>query len=150
MLKSELIQPEILEALGRAGHGAKILIADGNYPFSIHTGPKAKNVYLNLSPGIVKVTDVLHALLTAVPIEDAAVMDYARTGATALPGDPPIWKEFNQLLTGVGYDKELTRIERFKFYETASAEDVCLTIASADQRIYANLLLTIGVVMPPK
>ena len=150
MLKGELIQPEILEALGRAGHGAKVLISDGNYPFSIHSGPKAKIVYMNLSPGVVKCTDVLHALLTAIPIEDAAVMDYARTGPTALPADPPIWAEFDALLAGSGYDKKLSRIERFKFYETASAEDVCLTIATADQRIYANLLLTIGVVFPPK
>ncbi len=150
MLKGELIQPEILEALGRAGHGAKVLISDGNYPFSIHSGPKAKIVYMNLSPGVVTCTEVLHALLTAIPIEDAAVMDYARTGPTALAADPPIWAEFNTLLAGSGYDKPLTRIERFKFYETASAEDVCLTVATADQRIYANLLLTIGVVFPPK
>lgn len=31
MLKSCLLHPEILEALGRAGHSSKILIADGNY-----------------------------------------------------------------------------------------------------------------------
>ena len=34
MLKSHLLHPEILEALGRAGHSSKILIADGNYPFA--------------------------------------------------------------------------------------------------------------------
>jgi L-fucose mutarotase len=150
MLKSELIHPEILQALGRAGHGAKVLIADGNYPFSIHSGPKARIVHLNLCPGVVKCTDVLHALLTAIPVEDAAVMQYATEGPYALREDPPIWKDFNQLLKGAGYDKPMTRIERFKFYGVASAEDVCLTIATADQRIYANLLLTIGVVLPPK
>jgi L-fucose mutarotase len=149
MLKSELIHPEILEALGRAGHGAKVLIADGNYPFGVHSGPKAKIVFLNLSPGMVKCTDVLHALLTAIPIEDAEVMDYARTGPNSLPADPPIWEEFAQLLHGAGYDKPLTRTERFKFYTEASEEVVCLTVATGDQRIYANLLLTIGVVKPP-
>lgn len=150
MLKSELIHPEILAALGGAGHGAKVLIADGNYPFSIHSGAKAKIVHLNLSPGKVLCTDVLHALLTAIPIEDAAVMMYAKEGPNALAADPPIWREFEQLLHGVGYDAAMTRIDRFKFYDVASAEDVCLTIATGDQRIYANLLLTIGVVKPPK
>ena len=31
-----------------------------------------------------------------------------------------------------------------------TAKEVCLTVATGDQRIYANLLLTIGVVKPPK
>ena len=38
------------------------------------------------------------------------------------------------------------KIERFQFYDAAGTPDVCLTIATGDQRIYANLLLTIGVV----
>jgi RbsD / FucU transport protein family. len=32
MLKTRLLHPEILAALGEAGHGAQVLIADGNYP----------------------------------------------------------------------------------------------------------------------
>ena len=36
--------------------------------------------------------------------------------------------------------------ERFAFHDAAGTPDVCLTIATGDQRIYANLLLTIGVV----
>ena len=31
MLKSRLLHPQILEALGESGHGARVLIADGNY-----------------------------------------------------------------------------------------------------------------------
>ena len=32
MLKHTLIHPEISEVLARAGHHAKVLLADGNYP----------------------------------------------------------------------------------------------------------------------
>ena len=32
MLKTRLLHPGILRALGEAGHGAQVLIADGNYP----------------------------------------------------------------------------------------------------------------------
>jgi L-fucose mutarotase len=74
------------------------------------------------------------------------VMDYARSGQFALTEDPPIWREFRQILGGV----ELSKIERFKFYDLTSQPDVCLTVATGEQRIYANILLTIGVVMPPK
>ncbi len=49
MLKSKLLHPEILEALGRAGHSSKILIADGNYPFATQLGPNARLISLNLT-----------------------------------------------------------------------------------------------------
>ena len=145
MLKSSLLHPQILHALARSGHGSKILISDGNYPHWTKLGPRAEIVYLNLAPGQVLVTDVLRAIATKVPIERAEVMDYARVGPHALSADPPIWNEFRQLLPGVTLEK----VERFAFYDAAGTPDICLTIATGDQRIYANLLLTIGVVKPP-
>jgi L-fucose mutarotase len=36
--------------------------------------------------------------------------------------------------------------ERFAFYEMARQSDVSLVIATGEQRVYANLLLVIGVV----
>ena len=50
MLKHQLTHPKINEILGRAGHHATILIADGNYPASTKKGPNAEVVCLNLSP----------------------------------------------------------------------------------------------------
>jgi L-fucose mutarotase len=150
MLKSQLVHPHILQALGRAGHGAKVLISDGNYPHWPKRGPNAEVVYLNLAPGQVLVTDVLRALLTAIPVEKAEVMDYARTGPYALSADPPIWEEFRRLFRDGGGEIELEKVERFKFYQIAGTPEVCLTVATGDQRIYANLLLTIGVVTPSK
>lgn len=149
MLKTTLTHPEILDALGCAGHGSQILIADGNYPFSTKLGPNADLVNLNLSPGLVNCTQVLEALLSAIPVEAAAVMETLKTGPYAMKEDPPIWKEFRRLLDQAGAEHvELERIERFEFYDTASTPEVALTIATGEQRIYANLLLTIGVVMP--
>ena len=146
MLKGHLIHPDILTALGRAGHGSKILIADGNYPFSTTLGPNARLVNLNLAPGVVNATQVLVALVSAVPIEAAAVMETLKEGPYAMRDDPPIWKEFQSILRKTGYRKRLERIERFRFYETAGEPEVALTIATAEQRIYANLLLTVGVI----
>lgn len=150
MLKYELIHPGILEALGRAGHGSRILIADGNYPFSTTLGRNSKLINLNLTPGVVDATEVLRTLVTAVPIESATVMQTLKSGPYAMEEDPPIWKEFLRILEGVGYAGELDQLERFRFYETSAEHNVALTIATAEQRIYANLLLTIGVVMPKR
>ena len=147
MLRTTLLQPQILEALGRAGHGSKILIADGNYPFSTTPGPNATLVSLNLSPGIVTCTQVLEALLTAVPVEGAAVMETLKTGPYAMTEDPPIWGDFRKILQGAGMPTELESVERFQFYERVARPDVALVVATAEQRIYANLLLTIGVVL---
>ena len=138
MLKQRLTHPEILEALASAGHGSKILVTDGNYPASTQIGENAGLIYLNLAPGKPTVTEVLDILLTAVPIEDAAVMS-PEEGP-----EPTIFQEFRSLLPNT----PLNKLDRFEFYEEASGPDTCLQIVTGEQRIYANLLLTIGVVMP--
>ena len=148
MLRSSLLHPQILSALGRAGHGSRILIADGNFPASTTLGPRAELVSLNLSPGVVGCLAVLDALLSAVPIEGAAVMAYATEGPYALSEAPPIWPEFEARLKAAGAPGELTPIERHRFYERAAAPDVALVVQTAETAIYANLLLTIGVVHP--
>lgn len=148
MLKGKLIHPQVLEALGRAGHGSKVLIADGNYPFATTLGRNARLVSLNLSPGVVSCTQVLEALVGGVPLESAAVMQYGDSGPYALAADPPIWADYRRILAAAGLHDELERIDRFDFYEVAARPDVALTIATGEQRIYANLLLTIGVVFP--
>lgn len=148
MLKTTLIHPDILRALGRAGHGSQILIADGNYPAGTTRGPNAALVSLNLVPGIVTATQVLAAVASAVPIEAAAVMATASEGPNAPAATPPIWSEFTAILADAGFTGGLQSIERFAFYRAARGPDVALTIATAEQRVYANILLTIGVVAP--
>lgn len=136
MIKGKLIHPEILGILGQAGHGSKVLIADGNYPFSTGSLTTTPIVFLNLSPGLCTVTQVLDALLDAIEVEAADVM---------VPEDgsrPPIFAEFEKLLPK---EINLTDRERFEFYDFVKSSDTALVVATGEQRIYANLLLTIGV-----
>jgi L-fucose mutarotase len=139
MLKSKLTHPEILAALGRAGHGAQVLIADGNYPFATGANPSAPCVYLNLTRGSAPVDEVLAVLAEAIIVEAAHVM---------MPSEgpePPIFGDFRRLLPA---GMPLQYLERFAFYDAARGRDVALVIATGEQRIYANILLTIGVVPP--
>lgn len=140
MLAGKLIHPQILSTLGQAGHGATILIPDGNYPFMTGANPLSERVYLNLAPGMVTVTDALKAVLSATPIEAAHVM--ARHDGA----EPSIYADFRRLL---GDGIPLTPLERFAFYAEAKKDSCCLVIATGEQRVYANILLTIGVVEPP-
>jgi L-fucose mutarotase len=137
MLTYRLLHPQILAALGAAGHGSQVLIADGNYPLSTGSYSSAERVYLNLAPGMLNVTDVLAVVATAIPIEAAHVM--VPDNGT----EPSIFAEFRQLLPGM----TLQHLERFAFYTAARSPNLALAIATGEQRVYANILLTIGVVL---
>lgn len=136
MLRYQLVHPEILATLASAGHGSRVLIADGHYPFVTAAGPNAAHVFLNLAPGRLQVTEVLEALLDAIVVEEAAVMQ-----PPPEVGEPEIFGAFRQLLP----DIDMRGLDRFAFYDAAKSEDVALVIATGDMRTYANLMLTIGV-----
>lgn len=145
MLKHTLIHPEINAIIGRAGHHGKILIADGNYPASSTLGPNATLISLNLMPGLVNCTQVLEALLSAIPIEAANTMGIPANDPYALGGDPPIWAEYRRILKDAKLDVELQPIEKWQFYDAVASRDHILTIQTGEQALWANLLLTIGV-----
>lgn len=147
MLLHQLIHPKINEVLGRAGHHGKILIADGNYPASSTLGPNAELVSLNLSPGLVTCDQVLRALVTAIPIEEANTMNYETEGPYALSEDPPVWDQYRATFKDAKLDLDLKPIEKWDFYEAVNTRDHVLTIQTADQQRFANLLLSIGVRM---
>ncbi len=147
MLKQQLLHGKILEVLARAGHHGKVLIADGNYPASSTLGPNAELVSLALSPGVVNCTQVLEALASAVPLEAVNTMMYETTGPYALSADPPVWAEYRRVLATAGLKLDLKPIEKWAFYEAVRTPDHVLTIQTADQQRFANVLLTIGVRM---
>jgi L-fucose mutarotase len=147
LLLHTLIHPQINAILGAAGHHAKILIADGNYPASSKKGPNAQVISLNLSPGVVNCTQVLEALLSAAPFEQAQTMMYEATGPYALKEDPPVWAQYRAAIAKAGVKLELEPVEKWAFYDAVCTPDHVLTIQTADQQRYANLLLSIGVRM---
>src|SRR5258708_11143575 len=102
MLKHLLIHPQINEIVGRAGHHAKILIADGNYPASSKKGPNAELVSLNLMPGVVSCSQVLQALLSAVPFEAVNTMGDETEGPYAFHEEPPVWDQCPAVSPGTG------------------------------------------------
>jgi L-fucose mutarotase len=115
MLKHLLIHPKINEVIGRAGHHARILIADGNYP--------------------------------AVPIDAVNTMGYETEGPYALTEDPPVWDEYRQVIVEAGLPLKLEPIFKWDFYEAVATPDHVLTIQTADQQRFANILLSVGVRM---
>lgn len=144
MLKTSLTHPEILRVLARAGHHAKILIADGNYPASTKRGPHAELVSLNLAPGVVTVAQVLRALLGAVPVDHVATMDIPPDDPYAQQGEPPVWAEYRKVIAEAGLPLKLEPVLKWDFYKQVENADHVLTIQTADQALWANVLLTMG------
>lgn len=144
MLKHQLIHPQINEILGRAGHHAKILIADGNYPASTKKGPNAEVVCLNLMPGVVTVAQVLEAILSAMPIDAVNTMGIPPDDPYAKHGPPPVWAELQRLLKKAKTGLKLAPIQKWDFYDAVASPDHVLTVQTADQALWANVLLTVG------
>jgi L-fucose mutarotase len=119
MLRTPLLHPQIAEALARAGHSSKVLLADSNYPAATKLGPNARLVHLNLAPGLVSATDILRVLVQTIPIEAAEVM-VPQDGS-----EPEIFAEFREILKSAKtFDRDhidLTTHDRFTFYDVAEA-----------------------------
>ena len=145
MLKTSLVHPEILRVLAGAGHHAKILIADGNYPASTKRGPRAELVHLNLAPGVVTVAQVLRAILSTVPIDHVNTMGIPPDDPYAQQGDPPVWDEYRRVIAESGANLTLEPILKWDFYRHVESPDHVLTIQTADESLWANVLLSIGV-----
>lgn len=147
MLLSKLIHPQILTVLAAAGHHSTVLIADGNYPAFNKRGPRAKLVSLNLMPGVPTCNQVLEAVLSAIPVEAIRTMQTEADGPYALGADPPVWDDYRVTIQAAGLSVELQPTEKWAFYEAVATSDHVLTIQTADQQRYANVLLTLGVRM---
>ena len=139
MLRSRLIHPPLLAALAGTGHGSRILLADANYAHDVNVRPGATVIHLNVRPGLVAVDELLDLLVEAVPLEAAHAMR---------PDDgsqPAVWARYGELL---GPALPLQPLARHDFYAAARAADLAFAVATGDQRLYANLLLTVGFIPP--
>lgn len=140
MLTYGLTHPDILAALAGAGHGSTVLVADANYAHSTGTHPGAPVVHLNLRPGLVTVDEVLAALVDACPFERGTLM-------APDDGSPSPCLDRYAALLGPGVPLDV--LPRADFRSACRSADLAVTVATGDHRFYANVLLTIGAVLPP-
>ncbi len=136
-----MTHPGLLRALASAGHGTKILLADGNYPHTTGVNEYCELISLNLAPGLLTVDQVLEVLKHTIPIEKAEIMVPA---PDAEPVEIPAHDGYKAALP----DVEFGEISRWDYYDAARAPEVQIVVATGDQRLYANLMLTIGVRQP--
>ena len=138
MIKSEILHPQLLAALARAGHKARILISDANYSFVTNASPRAEIVYLNFAPGTVASTEILSRVTRLINVEQATMMawpdDFENTHSQGIRRYP-----------ARGTPMDL--VSREDFYAAAKSPDTLLVIASGETRRFANIILTVGPVI---
>lgn len=136
MLNTSVIHPTILEALARSGHYAQVVIADGNLPVGTMTGQNSTTVHLNFRPGMLDAVSVLEGILSVCPIQGATVMQ------KPVEANAAIHKTYKSLLKDASWDE----MERWSFYEKIREPATTLIIQTGEQRRFANIILTVGVV----
>ena len=136
MILTEIVHPDILKALACSGHGTRIVIADGHFPFATMPLPETPKVYLNYAPGVLGTIDVLKPLVGCMPIE-AAHAPVPDDGS-----EPPIFREYRAVLPS---GLEIKKATRFEFYDLVRSPTTGLVIATAETRPYACIVLVMGV-----
>jgi L-fucose mutarotase len=141
MLKGipSIIPPDLLAILMAMGHGDQLVLADGNFPA---TGLARRLVRAD-GHGV---PPLLDAILRFFPLDT-----YVRQSAALMavvPGDEArtdIWEEYTHILKHwePSFDG-FEMLERFTFYDRARS--AYAIVATSEQAIYANIIITKGLV----
>jgi L-fucose mutarotase len=78
-------------------------------------------------------------LRAAVPVEAAHVMQ---------PDEGPEPEVFGMYQALLGESMPLRRLARLEFYATCREPDLAVCVATGDNRLYTNILLTMGYITP--
>lgn len=143
MLKNipPLLGPDLLHILRSMGHGDEITIADANFPAD---STAQRLVRLDGHSA----TAVLDAVLTLMPLDTFVDCPAHHMQVVDDPGAvPEICAEFQRIIdSNETAPVTLGKIERFAFYERA--RESYAIIATGEERLYGNIILTKGIIPP--
>lgn len=134
-----LLTPELLKILRAMGHGDEIALVDANYP-------AASNAKRLVRLDTADASQVLTAVLSVLPLDSFVKAPANGMQVVDKPKEiPPAVAEFQTIVDRLSaFQTKIARIERFGFYERAKT---CFAIvATGDRRLYANIILTKGVI----
>jgi L-fucose mutarotase len=134
-----LLGPDLLMALRSMGHGDEIAIVDANYP-------AASNARRLIRLDGIDATRALKAVLSVLPLDSFVESPANCMQVVGKPDEiPPAVAEFQTIVDRLSdVPTRIARIERMAFYSRAAT---CFThVATSDRRLYANIILTKGVI----
>jgi L-fucose mutarotase len=135
-----VLNPDLLRAIARMGHGDEIVIADANFPSST-MGPEM------IRADGVSATDMAEAILTHMPLDTFVPETAWRMEVVGDPqAVPDVCSEFQAIVSKRAGDFKIASLERFAFYERS--RKAAYIVATTEFRLYGNLILKKGVVHP--
>jgi L-fucose mutarotase len=135
-----VLNPDLLRAIARMGHGDEIVIADANFPSST-MGPEM------IRADGVSATDMAEAILTHMPLDTFVPETAWRMEVVGDPqAVPDVCSEFQGIVSKRAGDFKIASLERFAFYERS--RKAAYIVATTEFRLYGNLILKKGVVHP--
>ena len=141
MLKNldPILNADLLHALRSMGHGDEIAIVDANFP-AHSQGPHV------VALDGVDAVHALDAILSLMPLDDFAPETCWRMEVVGAPDEEqPIFAEFrNVIAKRENASFALASLERYAFY--ARAAKCFAIVATAERRLYGNIILKMGVV----
>jgi L-fucose mutarotase len=136
-----VLSPELLAILRQMGHGDEIAIVDANFP-AVTMGKRV------VRADGVTATHMAEAVLKLMPLDAFVTESAFYMRQVHAPDEPaPICVEFEALVKHYGEGQfDMTALERFAFYDRVRT---CFAVvATAERRLYGNLILKKGVLRP--
>ena len=142
-----IINPTLLHALARMGHGDEIVLADANFP----SASIAKHTTLGeeIRCDGISIPELLKAILELFPLDpavDAPCFTMAMMKQHIDAGwKAPIKEEYKEIVTSSpNGSAPFLEVERFAFYE--QSKKAFALVATGENALYANLILKKGVI----
>ena len=127
-----ILGPDLLFVLRAMGHGDEIAVVDANYP----------------------ATDGAKRLIRAEGTDAVRIDTFVETAAFRMEvvddpqSMPPVCRAFDQLVARQAGGHRVGTLERSEFY--ARARGCFAIVATGERRLYGNLILKKGVILPPE
>ena len=142
MLKgiSPLLSPELLKTIAEMGHGDELVIGDCNFPAQ-SMGQRCIRADGH------KATDLLDAILALFPLDqfvEAPVTLMAPDPGT-MEGNPPIWKDFGDIVEKNQPGTKCAPIDRFTFYDRTKT--AYAAVSTGENALYACIIIRKGIVL---
>ena len=134
-----ILSPDLLKILMEMGHGDKLVIADGNFPST-----RCAQRLIRLDGHAVP--EILEDILKLFPLDTYSKKPVSLM--SIVPGDtvvPTIWETYETIIkSNFNTFDSFGFLDRFDVYEEAKSSYAI--IATSEKSLYANIILTKGVI----
>jgi L-fucose mutarotase len=136
-----ILSPALLSTLRSMGHGDEIALVDGNYPGEEHARRLVR------ADGLT-VAQVLDAVLSVLPIDDAVEQAIFRAVVPARPDEPdPVHREMIAICRRWEPARQVVPLAPDLFYARVRAAHTL--VQTSEPALYGNIILRKGVIGRP-